>query len=199
MYLPLFLRKLHKSTFSLDRASLINETNFKFTLVVGISKAASGLLVGFKVTPHTSLKMKVSNQFLAWSNFQEMFGMLFALPTPVVDVMKLFLRKSKKSPKLIKTRIRYLKAKNSFIRVSFKSCIVLSFFCSLSDIRANFFQIVNVGKARFPPKRFYNINCWTESQLILCQILRKENLWWWWWWSDRFAYLGVGFNKILLR
>ena len=106
-YLPL----LHKSTFSLDRASLINETNFKFTLVVGISKAASGLLVGFKVTPHTSLKMKVSNQFLAWSNFQEMFGMLFALPTPVVDVMKLFLRKSKKSPKLIKTRIRYLKSK----------------------------------------------------------------------------------------
>ena len=111
VYLPLFLRKLHKSTFSLDRASLINETNFKFTLVVGISKAASGLLVGFKVTPHTSLKMKVSNQFLAWSNFQEMFGMLFALPTPVVDVMKLFLRKSKKSPKLIKTRIRYLKSK----------------------------------------------------------------------------------------
>ena len=47
---------------------------------------------------------------------------------------------------------------------------MFSHFSVGSDIVTNFFQFLNFGESRFPPKKFYNIDCWSsgyERRLML--------------------------------
>ena len=41
---------------------------------------------------------------------------------------------------------------------------MFSHFCAGSDIKQMFFNFLILGKSRFPPKKFYNINYWAPAQ-----------------------------------
>ena len=79
----------------------------------------------------------------------------------VLDVINLFQRKSRESifpPKLKQQKQAILKATNSF-RVYF--CLKQHCFTILVQVQTTeqtFFYFLILGKSRFPPKKFYNID-----------------------------------------
>ena len=70
-----------------------------------------------------------------------------------------------------------LKEINSYLVKFCLKIALFSHFCAGSDIRTNYIQFLNLGKSRFPPKRFYNINNWPREQKQTLKLRDNSVTW----------------------
>ena len=103
---------------------------------------------------------------------------LITRPPPIVDVIKRFLRKSRKSRFLLKLK----QQEQAIFEVKYSFCVqfclkieLFSHFQQVQTANQTFFIFLILGKSRFPSIKFYNIDC-RAKKLFLSSQTRQLSL-----------------------